>query len=211
MKKIILSLCVVLFISSCEETNKIPENFDYGTVENGVYSNTFFNFDLSFDKDWSVQSKEQMAEMTQKGQDLITGENERLKKNLKASQVNVAELFAVFKFPVETVSVYNPSLIMNAENLKGFPEVRKPKDYMDAVRSLLDEAPMTLIYKKQHYSKIIGGKEFVAMEIYNQDYDVNQEYFSTLHKGFAVIMVISYDGDDQKEELYKILNTLKFK
>ncbi|MEO8774402.1 MAG: hypothetical protein ABI263_07075 [Gelidibacter sp.] len=206
-----MSLCVVLFIYSCKEENKIPENFDYGTVENGVYANDFFNFELSFDKDWSVQSKDQMAEMTKKGQDLITGKNELLKKNLKASQVNVAELFAVFKFPVGTGSVYNPSLIINAENLKGFPDVRKPKDYMDAVRSLLDEAPMKLIYKEQHYSKIIGGKEFVSMEIYNQDYNVSQEYFSTIQKGFAIIMVISYNDDAQKEELYKIIDNLKFK
>lgn len=211
MKKTILSLSILLILSSCKEQKKIPENFDYGTVENGIYSNKFFNFDLSFDKDWSVQSKEEMAEMSKIGQDILIGESESLKKNFKASQVNVAELFGVFKFPVGTVSVYNPSLIINAENLKDFPDVRKPKDYMDSVRNLLDQAPFTLIYKKKLYSKIIGGKEFVAMEIYNQDYNVTQEYFSTIHKGFAIVMVISYDDDDQKEELYKIIDNVKFK
>ena len=211
MKKIILIISVVLILFSCKDNKKIPENFDYGTVENGIYSNTFFNFDVSFDKDWSVQSKEEMSEMSKKGQDLILGENKTLKRSFEASQVNVAELFAVFKFPVGTVSVYNPSLIMNAENLKSFPDVRKTKDYMDAVRSLLDQAPFTLIYKKKEYSKIIGGKEFMAMEIYNEDYDVTQEYFSTIHKGFAIVMVISYDDDNQKEELYKIIDHVKFK
>jgi len=127
MKKIILSLCVVLLMSSCKEEAKIPENFDYGNTENGIYKNEFFNFEMPYNEEWSVQTREQMAKISQSGQDIMAGDNQKLKNTLKASQVNVADLFALFKFPVGSVPDNNPSIIINAENLKSFPAVKTPQ------------------------------------------------------------------------------------
>lgn len=211
MKKVLLSLCVVLIFSSCKENVKIPENFDYGKIENSVYSNEFFNFELPFNENWSAQTKEQMYQMSENSRDVMAGDNQNLKNTLKASQVNVADLFAVFKFPVGTTQGGNASLIINAENLKSFPKVRTPNDYIAAARKLLDETPLILIYKQEPNAKTIGSKEFMTMEIFNQEYNISQEYFVTLRNGFAISMVATYDNAEDQLELYKMIDNLKFK
>jgi len=50
----------------------------------------------------------------------------------------------------------------------------------------------------------------MAMEIHNQDYNITQEYFATLRNGFAITIVASYNTDAQREDLYKMLDNLKF-
>ncbi|MEO5789237.1 MAG: hypothetical protein ACOH2D_12095 [Gelidibacter sp.] len=210
MKTIILSLCVVLLLSSCKEENKIPENFDYGTIENGVYSNKFFNLELSYNKDWSPKSREQMTEMTEQVREFVNGDNENLKATSKASEVNFAELFAIFKFPKGTVSEFNPSLIINAENLKSLPQIKTPKDYINETKSMLDSGPLNFVYKEKPNSITIGGKEFASMEVFSPDYDITQEFFVAFDNGFAIAMVISYNDDLQKESLHKMIDNLKF-
>ncbi|HUH27340.1 hypothetical protein [Gelidibacter sp.] len=210
MKKILLSFCVVLLLSSCKEEVKIPANFDYGKIENGSYDNKFFNFKLAFNDQWSVQTKEQMHQMSENSRNTMAGDNHNLKNTLKASQVNVADLFSIFKFPVGSVSGGNASLIINAENLMSFPNVKTPRDYMVAARQLLDQTSLNLIYKKEPYTITIGGKQCIGMEIFNQDYNLTQDYFVTLRNGFAISMVLSYDNAEDQQELYKMLDTLKF-
>ncbi|RXJ50278.1 hypothetical protein [Gelidibacter gilvus] len=210
MKKIILSFCVVLLLSSCKDEVKIPENFDYGKIESGVYDNKFFNFELAFNDQWSVQTKEEMQQMSENSRNTMAGDNQNLKSTLQASQVNVADLFSIFKFPVGSVTGGNASLIINAENLQSFPNVKTPRDYIMSARQLLDQTSLTLIYKKEPYTKTIGGKQFIGMEIFNQDYNLTQDYFVTLRNGFAISMVLSYDNAEDQQELYKMLDTIKF-
>lgn len=98
-----------------------------------------------------------------------------------------------------------------AENLVDFPKIRTSKDYIIEARSFLEDIALSLIYKTEPYSKILGGKEFIDMEIFNQHYNITQEYFATLSKGFAISMAVSYDNYDQKKELYKMIDHIKFK
>lgn len=211
MKRIILSVCVILFLSSCMEESKSAQNFDYGKIENEVYTNEFFDFEVSINQNWSAQTQEQMAEMAKKGQEMYGGKNQEIQKTLRPSDVNVANLLAVFEFPVGSVQVINPSLVITAENLQSFPKVKASADYMTSVRKRLDKSSLLMMYIKDPYPKTIGGAEFLGMEIYNQDYNITQEYFATLRNGFAISIVIAYDTDDQKESLYKMIDNLKFK
>ncbi len=211
MKKIIRSLCVILILSSCQEERNIPENFDYGTVENGVYRNKFFNLELSYNEDWSLKSTEQMTEMSEQVRKFVNEDEGNLKKNAKASEVNFAELFALFKFPTGTVSEFNPSLIINAENLKSLPEIKTPEDYINETKALLDDGPLTFVYREKPSSITIDGKQFAVIEVYNSDYNITQEFFATLQNGFVVAMVISYNDATQKASLHKMIDNLKFK
>ena len=209
MNKIFLSLCVILLASSCKDEHKISEDFDHGKIENGVYSNEFFNFEVPYNQDWSVKSRDQMTEMTEEVRDFVDQGN--LETTPKETQINFAQLFALFKFPIGTVSEFNPSLIINAENLKSLSAIKTPKDYINETKILLDEGPMNFVYKEKPYSITIGSKEFATMEVYNQDYNITQEFFAAIHHGFAIAMVISYNDDAQKESLHKMIDNLKFK
>ena len=209
MKKIILSVFVLLILTSCKENDPKTADFDYGTIENGVYKNNYFNFEMPVNDKWFPKSKKDRILMSSKTKKT---ENKSDKSpDVKGADVKNAVLFSIAKFPAEAVQTANPSMFINSVNLEGYPNIKSPSDYIAMTRQMLDNTPLILVYKKEPYSKTIDGVEFQVMEIFNQDYEVTQEYLATLRNGFAISLVMAYTSEMQKEELYIMLDQLKFK
>lgn len=160
---------------------------------------------------WHVQPKEEQMLLTTKNKTESKAEKAKNDQQLKASEVESAVLFFISKFPAEAVQMENPSMFINAVNLDKYPEMKTSSDYIAGTRKILDKTPLILMYNKEPYSKNIGGADFEIMEIYNQDYNLTQEYLATIKKGFAVSIVIAYTSEQQKAELYKMIDNLKFK
>ena len=74
----LLIVLLVLVIGGCKRSPKIPDNFDYGTVEQGVYKNAFFDLEIPLIHGWDVQSKEGMDQLMEKGADEIGEEIKNL-------------------------------------------------------------------------------------------------------------------------------------
>ncbi len=130
----LLFICLV----SCNNTGK-PVDFDYGHVENGIYSNTYFDVSINLPQNWVVQSQEQTDKMVEQGSDLIAGEDENMKTVLKASEVNVANLLSAFQYEYGSAVDYNPSIVINSENIKNFPGIKNGADYLFQAKKLLEQ------------------------------------------------------------------------
>ncbi|MGL4369596.1 MAG: hypothetical protein ACRCUT_07990 [Spirochaetota bacterium] len=190
------------------------DGFDYGKVEKNQYQNQYFEFTAAIPENWAVQSKEQTSELTEKGRDLLAGDDENTKALIKASEVNSAYLLTVFKYEVGTAVEFNPSILIMAENLKNFPGIKNGNDYLFHTRKFLKQSQLQYDYLDEEFkSKKIGGKEFSLMSagITTAGMKIKQEYHSAVIKGFSFNIVISYVSDEQKAELYKILDSMKFK
>ena len=62
----------LLLIAGCKQT---PKNFDYGKIENGVYRNNYFDFEIPVPANWAVQNREQVQELQKTGEELIDAGN----------------------------------------------------------------------------------------------------------------------------------------
>jgi len=209
MKKIVYLIVLIVLSTSCKEEKNLPTDFDYGVVENGVYKNNYFGVSIPFNPDWDVQSQKQMSDLTKSGTDLLTGDNDEFQKVVDASLVNVAELFMIFKHELGSTTEFNPSFIMNAENLKQFPNVKDAEGYLVSAKDLLLQSNMQINFRSDEYEVEIGNEKFICMEIENASYGIFQDYFVTLKRGFAIAFIVTYVNEEDKKELYSIIENIK--
>jgi hypothetical protein len=200
---------------SCRQSQKIPENFDYGKTENGVYTNKYFDMEVPVPDKWVVQNKEQTEALIQKDNEAIEKSNKELTPQIKTGKVRSATLLAVFKNRTDSLtSEFNASILIRAENLGTIPGIKTGVDYLAQVEKLMRKARMGYQITPGFTSKKIGGKEFDVLRVTRNEgevRDIKQLYHATIDKGFALAIIISFDTDQQAEELHDILHNIKFR
>lgn len=204
---------LILIPNVCNSQDK-PKDFDYGRVENNKYVNSFFDFEISLHTDWIVKTKEQMESLTKAGKDLVAGDDSKMKAVIKASEINTANLLSVSQFERGSAVEYNPSMVLIAENTKNFPGIKIGSDYLFQTRRLLDQSQLKYDYIDKEFTKeVINGTDFYKMnaEIKYMGLNIKQVYYSTILKGFSFNVIISYINDQQKQDLLKSINSMKFK
>ncbi|MGS2725449.1 hypothetical protein ACU8DI_02490 [Psychroserpens sp. BH13MA-6] len=209
MKQFVL-LFIALTALSCNDEPKVPENFDYGTANNGVYTNNYFNLRLEYDPSWNVQSKQQMDEISELGRELVNDDN--LKKALKASEINNASLFMAYKYPEGTFIDYNPSFSLIAENVKNAPMVTSGKDYLIEAQKIMKQTQVNYDFDFDMERKQIGPHTFDVLNATGNylDNEYQQQFMATITKDFCLLVVLSYKTEAQLAELESILGTLVF-
>lgn len=185
--------------------------FDYGTTENGVYTNSFFNLKVVFNPEWFVQSQQQIANLSELGENLIVGDDNDLKRVIKASKVNVSNLLTVYKYELGSAVDFNPSFLLTIENTQLVPGIKTGKDYLFHAKKLLSKLEVKYTFDKPVYEKKIGDVTFHVLEaqINFMNLKLKQDYIVTVKNGFTVIFAISYMNKAQKKELYKVINNIK--
>ena len=202
-----MDLCETEYNKTVEEKKVV----DFGKTENGSYKNDYFDMEVLFNPNWIVQDKQEMNNAAERGSDLITSDNENLKSILKASQVNTAYLLHIFKHEVGAAVEFNPSFMIVAENTKNFPGIKNGKDYLFHAKQFLKQTQIPYSFEKEVFEKKIGDSLFHVMEA-RLDYMgkiVIQEYISTVNKGFTLSFIIIYSTEEEKKELYEVINNIK--
>jgi hypothetical protein len=208
----IIYLFIITVLLSCSDQNKnLPDNFDFGKTENGSYKNDYFNMEVLFNPNWIVQDKQYMNNIMERGSDLVTGDNKNLKSLFKASQVNTAYLLAVFKHEVGAAVEFNPNFMLLAENTKNLPGIKNGKDYLFHAEKLMKQTQMSYSFEREVFEKKIGNSLFYVLET-RLDYMgeiISQEYISTVKNGFTLSFIITYSTEEEKNELYEVINNVK--
>jgi len=203
---------VLLFaLVGCKEAEK---NFDYGKIENGVYTNDYFDFNIPVPQSWDVRNDEQVKQLQKKGSGLISGNNKELEAKIDEADVNTIVLLTVFKNKDDTAAnKFNPSFIILCENLQGSPDIKKGKDYLDHAKYLMQQSKMPYQFTPEYFTEKVGNKEFDRMDavLDGQMGGIQQSYYSIIDKGYALSIIISFVDADQKTDLKEIINKIKFK
>ena len=210
-----LFLLIGLFIfTGCTTNPSIPEDFDYGTLKGGKYSNNFFKFTMDVPLSWDIQTDKETKEIFENGKRLAAGNDEKLKKSIKASMVTTASLLAAYKYKEGVAENYNPNFVLLAESLKAYPKIKTGSDYLDNVRTVLSSSK-NIKYKNIDFVNSLdnmSGATFYklnAVMVY-EGIEINQYYFVTVKNDFALVFIASYIDDAQKAELEKIRKSINF-
>lgn len=203
---------VMMMALSCG--NGRADDFDYGRVENGVYLNDFFGIQIKLPEAWIVQSREQTQQISEIGKELMAGDDNILKTQIEASEVNTANLLAVFQYELGASVEFNPSIMIVAENVSIIPGVKNGSDYLFHARRMIMQGQVEYSYLTENFNKeIIGESEFYFMDAYinYMGIEIKQRYYSTILKGFSLNLIISYADEEQKEILENSIYTMTFK
>jgi len=209
----LLPFIFLLAVLSCRQTAKIPDDFDYGKIENGVYKNNYFDFEIAVPDSWHVQNKEQIDQIRKTGNDMLAENNRDLAEKVKASLVRSVILLTAFKHNTDSViEEYNPSFMIMGENVASISSVKKGREYLINVKKIMEQTGMNYTYPSGFYSEKVGNKNFDAMDVVMtvNGIDVEQTYYSMIYKNFAFSMIISFIGKEQKKTLKSIINKIKF-
>ncbi|MBD0830606.1 hypothetical protein [Aestuariibaculum sediminum] len=217
MYHIIKTLGIALIftiLNSCGSKGK-PDNFDYGHVNDYVYSNNFFKCSMKLPDNWNIQSEESTQQIMEMGKDIVAGDDDKMKAKITAAEVNVANLLAVFEHEIGTTleGQYNPNIMLVAENISRAPLVKTGADYLYHSREFLKQSQFQYDYLSDEFkSENINGTEFYKMEamMHYMGFDIKQMYYSTINKGFSFNVILSYTTEAQKQVLLKSLQSLLF-
>jgi hypothetical protein len=167
--------------------------------------------EVLFNPNWIVQDKQYMNNIMERGSDLVTGDNKNLKSLFKASQVNTAYLLAVFKHEVGAAVEFNPNFMLLAENTKNLPGIKNGKDYLFHAEKLMKQTQMSYSFEREVFEKKIGNSLFYVLETRLDHIGeiISQEYISTVKNGFTLSFIITYSTEEEKNELYEVINNVK--
>jgi len=210
------TLIFLLYISilGCKDTTEknVPENFDYGRVENNTYINEFFDLKIPVNPNWYLLDSEQMDRINEMGAQIVGGDNQELTSSIKASQVNTASLLMLYRHELGANVPYNHSIIIAAENIKNFPGVERGTEYLREALTLIKQSDIDIRLLESKTEQTISGVDFDAMTIAMNfpETQIFQDYLCIIKNGFALSFALSFVNDTQKEELYAVLNAMEF-
>ncbi len=208
----IITFLMIILFSNCV-SNKTPDNFDYGKVNDNIYTNDFFKCNIKLPEGWIVQSKEQTQRLANVGKEIVAGEDKKIESMIKASEINTANLLAVFQYELGSAVEYNPNIIIVAENIKNAPEIKNGSDYLFQSRQFLKQSQIQHDYLSEDFeNEVINGTEFYKMDahINYMGLKIKQIYYSTITNGFSFNVIISYKNDDQKKVLLESIKSITF-
>jgi len=219
MKKNCFSLTLVFLFfvivcsSGCNNSRKIPKDFDYGSWTGPTYKNDFFGFSITIPKDWYIAEKEEMKAIMKDGFEELQNANlsneKEIKKVAKIAEITTANLFAVMRYSEEEAlekEDFNPNIASLVEKL---PAKMDRAQYVKIARHTLSEAIPNLVVKSET-NKMVGGQEFVSLEMEFEMYGIPiyQEQLICLKNGFAVYFCLTWLDDSDKKQLDAIMATL---
>ncbi len=206
----ILALC----LNACTlPSNSKNNSFDYGTTENNTYSNSFFDFKLHIPEGWHVQSREQTEYLTEKGKDIVAGDDKSLKNILNAADINSAYLLTVFQHEVGAPVDFNPGFIVVAENMKNMPGIKTGEDYLFHTKNMLLQSQIEYSYMDSTFNKeVIGNQTFYTLNctMNLMGKSIMQKYYSTMSNNFCLSVVTSFGTEEQKADLEKVMQSITF-
>ena len=211
---LLLFISLLLFSNGFSQEQNASENFDFGTTEAGLYKNTYFNLEVPFDSTWSVQTPEQIKNLSEIGEEYIIGNDTEMKRMIKASKINVSTLLVIYKYEVGTAVDYNPSFMLVAENTRLVPGVKTGKDYLFHSKRVLEVLDLNYTFNKEIYKKKINDFDFYVLEAKAtvMGVKVQQDYIATVVNGFTLLFITSYNNKKDRKELYdEIINKIKLK
>lgn len=206
---VLLIVCAVL-LAGCEK--KTSDEVDFGTFEDFVYRNKYFGLTLTVPPEWSIQDQESYQRIMDTGGKALAGEDKNLKAVVKASQLQTVNLLLVFKHPVGTPVPFNPNIACVAERVRHMPGIKRGKDYLFHSRKLLESGQLSISFPRDIYTEELGGANFDVMytEMELAGVAVQQKYYATVAKGYALILIVSFSTEEEEADLQSILESVTF-
>ena len=210
MKNIILVIVIINFFSIWSGS-AYSDEIGYGEIKNETYINEYFNMSLTVPKGWSIQSKAAIKEISERGSDLIAGDDENLRAAIKVAEKQTVNLFAFFKYEQGAPVDFNPSIMAAAERVVQMPGITKGSDYLFHLKKTLQAGQLKYTFPKETYAKTISGSPFDVMptQLSMGNTPIYQEYYSIKIKDYVLSLILTYSSENEKNELVKTVNNLK--
>src|SRR5512138_1761356 len=94
------------------------------TADGSKYVNELFGLEITKPEGWYAQDQEAAMKMSQKGAQLIAGDDKSMNALVSEALKTTIPLFGFFQHPPGAAVDMNPNIVSVAENVGGFPGVK---------------------------------------------------------------------------------------
>ncbi|HEX8131653.1 MAG TPA: hypothetical protein VF527_21330 [Pyrinomonadaceae bacterium] len=185
---------------------------DAGQVVGSTYTNAFFGLQLTIPEGWRVADEAATRQIDQQGADLIAGDSEEKRAQLKAAASKTSNLLTMGKVISVGGATESAVLIFGAEAVPVWL-IKTPQEYIGQARRLLQTSAMPVKVEEGTRSETIGGVEFSVLDVSSEQPGgiVRQHYYATLRKGYALFIISTFASNQGTEAIGEVLKSVKFK
>lgn len=180
-----------------------------GAFKGRRYENAFFGLTVTVPEDWFLPSADDFNRVMAAGAKLAGQTTAPAEADDGPGD---ARLFSILRHSPQSDGVSNPGLIAVAEYVGPEGENNTSRDYLKQLKNSLKEGPLDWTTDGLIAAEEIGGVSFSSMQGQLSDGSnfVDQAYYVTIRKEYAVCFVLSYTDEEQRGELKEILDTIVF-
>lgn len=191
------------------QTPATPSVDQNGRFEGQVYTNTALGFSLTLPEGWQPQDTETQRRFAE-------GAAQRAQQyggQSPAAQASVKRTSVLMIAVKPTEGITNPSVIIAAEDIALYFNVRTPKQYIEQMRTISRNTPM--VVGENVTTETVGGAMFgvVDVDFLNAPQPgravVKQRYYVTIRKNHAIAMILTYHGPEELQACLDVVKSFK--
>ncbi|MDZ7803923.1 hypothetical protein [Thiohalophilus sp.] len=211
MNKSILVIILAALVSfGCTESDS-DSPITINTSGN-TYVNGFFGLEVEKPADWYAQSAEETILLQQQGNKVLSGDDKNMQKLIEAAMESSLPLFGFFEYPPGTPGKMNPNVLSVAENIKLYPGIKEPCDYVEAVKQVLQQGQLKYEFDGECQSSTIGGKPagYMDASLHVGTFDIAQRYHAMITDGYAISFIQTYTDEASRSKVDKVMDSIQF-
>ena len=198
-------MLTVGFLAGCGR--KEQKGFERGAVENGVYRNAFFGFSMDVPQGMYIMPEEAMDSVS-RAMGSLTGLNRTGESGDTAEKAAELLLFVSREDPAAADSLFNYNIVVTSEKLPSFLGTKNNEQYMSLAIKMLEKSASSQGGRMPAERSQLGGRDFMKLSM--GQHGMTQDIYARLQDGYALIIVGSYDGEEQKAAVDRMISTVAF-
>jgi hypothetical protein len=189
----------------------VVETDELGRAEGRTYTNTVYDFRVTFPDTWLVPDRDFEAYMKSQGHDITLKAPDNLSGTSKVQVEKALEKVKILVTAYRSMPGSTDNAIMRvaAEDLRTTPQVKDAVDYFDLMRSqfAVMKLPADFKYSETQAEKL-GAKQFAFLDTSSNA--GKKRMYATVRNGFAIMFTLSYTKPEDLATMRQILATGNF-
>jgi hypothetical protein len=182
---------------------------DLGTIQDSIYTNTYFNLRIPVPSGWNVHDAESKRRLMQTGKEELSAAQPEKSASLDKSLQRTLNLLAFDNLNVSSAAGGAAALVVGAEPIPAGQTLTVPQ-YMEITKRLVLGVSGYEMLEDIH-SETIGGASVGAMTVQRvrPGGTLKQKYIGLIRKGYAIFLVTAYTNEDAGRTLDDIFKRSK--
>lgn len=213
---LVVMLALLASLAACGKKDSADVEFGWGTYKGAHYTNEFFNFEIDLPENFHQRTPQGIVDMNLQPDEngIITPIDINSIEDLSAEAIVHYVYTAEYEETPE--GMFNPYINVFSENMQYSNTLYNKEDYVEnsinyTARIFTQSGINIKVFPLE--KPWLGDRQFAkgSMKIDYDQFIMFQEMYAITKKNYAFVILIGYSNEAEKEELYKVLESIKIK
>jgi len=213
---LVVALALLVSLAACGKKDSSDAEFGWGTYNGTHYTNEFFNFEVDLPENYHQLTPQGIVDMNLQPDEngIVTPVDINSIEDIGAEAI--VHFVYTTKYEEAPEGMFNPYINIFSENMQYSDSLYNKEDYVENninyTARIFTQSGIGV--KVSPLEKLwYGDRQFAkgSMKIDYDQFTMFQEMFALTKNNYSFVILIGYSNDAEKEELYKVLDSIKIK